>query len=72
MSITPRKRGKTADLAKREGIILAAKKAFFDHGYAGASIEAIAGEAGVSKVTIYNHFGDKRALFTAAVEHECE
>lgn len=52
--------------------MLAAKKAFFDHGYAAASIEAIAAEAGVSKVTIYNHFVDKRGLFTAAVEHECE
>ena len=28
--------------------------------------------AGVSKVTIYNRFGDKRALFSAAVERECE
>lgn len=26
----------------------------------------------MSKVTIYNQFGDKRALFTAAVECECE
>lgn len=52
--------------------MLAAKRAFFDHGYASASIEAIAADAGVSKVTVYNHFGDKRCLFTAAVEHECE
>ena len=52
--------------------MLAAKKAFFDHGYAAASIEAIAADARVSKVTVYNHFGDKRGLFTAAVEHECE
>lgn len=32
----------------------------------------MAADAGVSKVTIYNHFGDKRGLFTAAVERECE
>ena len=41
-------------------------------GYAASSIEQIAAEAGVSKVTVYNHFGDKRGLFTAAVELECE
>ena len=52
--------------------MLAAKRAFFDHGYAAAGIEAIAADAGVSKVTVYSHFGDKRSLFTAAVEHECE
>jgi TetR/AcrR family transcriptional regulator, mexJK operon transcriptional repressor len=66
------RRGRTADLQKREEIVLAAKRAFFEHGYAAASIEAIAADAGVSKVTVYNHFGDKRGLFTAAVEHECE
>ncbi len=52
--------------------MLAAKRAFFDHGYAATSIEAVAAAAGVSKVTVYNHFGDKRGLFIAAVEHECE
>ncbi len=61
-----------ADPAKRQAIILAAKRAFFDHGYAASGIEAIAAAASVSKVTVYNHFGDKRGLFTAAVEHECE
>lgn len=53
-------------------MILAAKQAFFEVGYAAASIEAIAAEAGVSKVTVYNRFGDKRGLFAATVEHECE
>ena len=50
----------------------AAIAAFFERGYAATSIEQIAAEAGVSKVTVYSHFGDKRALFTAAVETECE
>jgi TetR/AcrR family transcriptional regulator, mexJK operon transcriptional repressor len=66
------KRGRPTDLQKRDEIVLSAKRSFFDHGYAATSIEAIAAKAGVSKVTIYNHFGDKRGLFTAAVEHECE
>lgn len=50
----------------------AAAESFFDIGFAATSIEQVAADAGVSKVTIYNHFGDKRALFAAAVEHECE
>lgn len=57
--------------AKREAIIHAAAKAFFDVGYEAASIEAVAADAGVSKVTVYNYFGGKPALFSAAVEHEC-
>lgn len=66
------RRGRTADLHKREGIVLAAKRSFFEHGYAATSIEAVAAAAGVSKVTVYNHFRDKRGLFVAAVENECE
>lgn len=50
----------------------AAAHAFFEQGYAASTIEGIAADAGVSKVTIYNHFGDKRALLCAAVERECE
>lgn len=66
----PRK-GRPIDAAKREAIINAAVRAFFDLGFAAASIEQIAADAGVSKVTVYNQFGDKRGLFAAAVESEC-
>jgi TetR/AcrR family transcriptional repressor of mexJK operon len=52
--------------------VAAAAKSFFDIGYAATSIEQVAADAGVSKVTIYNQFGDKRTLFAEAVEHECE
>ncbi|WP_343345338.1 TetR/AcrR family transcriptional regulator [Sphingomicrobium sp. XHP0239] len=57
--------------AKRDAILAAASRAFFDEGFAAASIEAIAADAGVSKVTVYNHFGDKEGLFAAAVQAEC-
>lgn len=66
-----RSRGRPADPAKREAIVAAAARSFFDIGYAASSIEQIAIDAGVSKVTIYNQFGDKRTLFAEAVEHEC-
>lgn len=72
MAEPPRRRsGRPADRAKHDAILDAAAQAFFEHGYAGASIEGIAAAAGVSKVTVYNHFADKSALFTAAVEREC-
>ena len=65
------RKGRPVDAAKHEAIIAAAVRAFFDDGFAAASIEQIAASAGVSKVTVYNQFGDKRGLFTAAVEAEC-
>lgn len=64
--------GRPADEAKRAAILKAASQAFFEAGYSAASIEAIAADAGVSKVTVYNHFGGKRGLFVAAVEDECQ
>lgn len=67
-----RKVGRPLDAAKRAAIVEAAAHHFFHHGYAATAIEQVAADAGVSKVTIYNQFGDKRALFTAAVECECE
>ncbi len=64
--------GRPADAGKRAAIVAAATAAFFDKGFAGSSIEQIAADAGVSKVTVYNHFQDKRGLFVAAVENQCE
>ncbi|MEL6528926.1 MAG: TetR/AcrR family transcriptional regulator [Pseudomonadota bacterium] len=64
--------GRPSDKAKRDAIVAAAAHSFMDVGFAATSIEKVAADAGVSKVTIYNHFGDKRALFAAAVEVECE
>lgn len=72
MSSETKKAGRPADTAKREAILAAASRAFFDGGFAATSIEQVAADAGVSKVTIYNNFGDKRALFAEAVAQECE
>ncbi|MFF3317033.1 TetR/AcrR family transcriptional regulator [Streptomyces sp. NPDC003035] len=51
---------------KREAIVHAARGLFLREGF-GVGMDAIAAEAGVSKVTVYNHFGSKEALFTAVV-----
>lgn len=69
---TRRKAGRPLDAAKRAAIVETAAQHFFHHGYAATAIEQVAADAGVSKVTIYNQFGDKRALFAAAVTCECE
>jgi TetR/AcrR family transcriptional regulator, mexJK operon transcriptional repressor len=59
------------DLGKQVAILAAARAEFFGRGYAAASIERIAAGAGVSKVTIYNHFQTKENLFSAMVGQEC-
>ena len=64
--------GRPKDLAKRAAILEAAKTLFTTHGFAGASMDQIAAEAGVSKLTVYSHFGDKDGLFAAAVRAHCE
>lgn len=53
--------------AKRVSILEAATHVFCREGYAGANIDMIAGEAGVSRQTVYNHHGDKEKLFVAVV-----
>jgi len=53
---------------KRRAILDAARRVFFSNGFVQTSVDTIAAEAGVSKQTIYNHFGDKRALFAAVAE----
>ncbi len=67
-----RRPGRPSDATKRAAIIEAASNRFFDEGFAATSIEQVAADAGVSKVTIYNHFGDKHGLFASSVENECE
>ena len=71
-ALEKKKPGRPSDIAKRDAIVDAASRRFFDEGFAATSIEQVAADAGVSKVTIYNHFGDKRGLFAAAVGCECE
>ena len=64
--------GRPKDLGKRAAILEAAKQMFTRLGFDGASMDQIAAEAGVSKLTVYSHFGDKETLFGAAVKSHCE
>ncbi len=53
---------------KREAILNGAIDVFISDGYELASMDKIAETAGVSKRTVYNHFGSKENLFQAVVE----
>ncbi|MET9611542.1 TetR/AcrR family transcriptional regulator [Kitasatospora indigofera] len=52
---------------KRQAIIDAALVEFLREGYSAASMDAITNRSGVSKATIYKHFGNKERLFLAVV-----
>ena len=68
----PASPGRPKDLGKRAAILDAAKRMFTAHGFERVSMDQIAAEAGVSKLTVYSHFGDKETLFSAAISAKCE
>lgn len=49
--------------AKREQVLAGAKKVFLREGFAAASTDAIAREAGISKRTLYAYYPSKEELF---------
>lgn len=62
-------RSASDDITARARIRDTAIAAFARDGYDGASMRAIAREAGVSPALIVHHFGDKNALRTACDDH---
>jgi TetR/AcrR family transcriptional repressor of mexJK operon len=64
--------GRPKDLEKRAAILEAAKRLFPEHGFEGTSMDAVAAEAGVSKLTVYSHFGGKEALFVETIRCKCD
>lgn len=64
--------GRPKDLQKQKQILKAAKSLFLKHGFHGSSMNQIAAEAGVTKLTVYNHFQDKVTLFSCAIAEACE
>lgn len=63
--------GRPKDLGKRAAILQTAKEMFVELGFNGVSMDGIAAGAGVSKLTVYSHFGDKETLFTEAILAKC-
>lgn len=64
--------GRPKDLEKGAAILEAAKRLFTTQGFDGTSMDQIAAAAGVSKLTVYSHFGDKENLFAAGAKAFCE
>lgn len=58
--------------AKRRAIVKGAKRVFLASGFGGASMDVVAAEAGVSKMTVYRHFGSKEELFAGVVVELCD
>lgn len=68
----PRPRFARLSDQKRERILEAAAKEFAAHGYAGASMNKILDDAGISKGAAYYYFDDKADLFATTVRHYAE
>ena len=64
--------GRPKDPAKRAAVLEAAQQLFSEQGFDGVSMDQIAQTAGVSKLTVYSHFGDKDGLLSAVVRAHCE
>ncbi len=56
-------RTKPRGLGSKDALLSAASDEFALHGFAGASVDAIAGRAGINKAMIYYHFGSKQGLY---------
>jgi AcrR family transcriptional regulator len=66
---TRRRRTQTERKAEtRRALIGSAERAFERHGFHGASVDAIAEDAGYSKGAVYGRFGSKDDLFLAVLE----
>lgn len=64
----PRRRGRPANTSSDDTVarvLVAARRQFASHGYAGTSNQTVANAAGLAHTAIYNHFGSKARLFTA-------
>jgi TetR/AcrR family transcriptional repressor of mexJK operon len=66
-SSPPGRAGRPKDPAKHAAIVAIATRLFAELPYETVTMEAVAAQAGVSKMTVYSHFSDKEALFETIV-----
>lgn len=64
--------GRALSDKKREAILHGAKAVFLNAGFGGASMDQVAASAGVSKMTVYRHFGSKEDLFAGVITELCQ
>ena len=62
--------GNTRPKAKEQEVLDVATAYFLEHGYEGASINAMARSSGISKESIYRYFSSKKQLFEAVIGRE--
>lgn len=60
----------TATSAKRDLLLDTAWELFCRNGYRAVGIDTLLAEAGVAKMTLYNHFSSKEDLIAAAMERK--
>ena len=65
---TARTGRRAGDSGTREAILSASRAQFAEHGYDGATIRAIARDAGVDPALVHHYYGDKEKLFAAAMQ----
>lgn len=58
--------------SRRNELVDAAMRVFARHGFHGTGIEQVLQAAGVSRMTLYNHFASKDELIVAALERRDE
>jgi AcrR family transcriptional regulator len=67
-----RGRGRPVNEARREEIIATAGRLFGELGLHATTMEHIAKELKISKITLYSRFADKDELFTAVIQAKCQ
>jgi AcrR family transcriptional regulator len=68
---TPR-RGRRQDPERLQRILESAHNHFYAHGFERANVDAIAADAGVSKMTVYSHFISKENLFETVISRQTD
>lgn len=69
-SAKPPVRTRMTGAERREQLIVVAREVFAERGFGSTAIEEIAARAEVSKPVVYEHFGNKDALYSVVIERE--
>lgn len=68
----PPRRGRPVNEALGQTIIKAASELFVEMGFQATTLDKVAQRAKISKLSIYRHFENKEALFSAAIVAGCQ
>jgi len=71
-SSSARQRGRPINAATYDAIIRTAAQLFMAQGLHATTMDHIARNLGISKLTLYSRFENKEALFTAVIEAKCQ